>query len=63
MQEVITRSTPKELEPKVCKLLKAKPRLSGAARRKLRKAWAGQGDTKGLVQLEHETLLWLSVGP
>ena len=44
-----------EEDIKVQQLPTVKPRLSGAARRKLRKAKDGQSDTGSLTQLGHKT--------
>jgi hypothetical protein len=61
VQEAMT-SKSAEVDPKVQKLPTAKPRLSVAARRKFKKAWAGQSGTRGSVQPGTETLPLISMG-
>jgi hypothetical protein len=61
-QEGIT-SKPAQVDPMVHKLPATKPRLPGAVKKKLKKAWAGQSGTRGSLQLGQETLPLISMGP
>jgi hypothetical protein len=62
VQEPIT-GKPAEVDPTVQQLLTAKPKLSGAANRKLKKASVGQSGTGGPVRPGHETSPRFSMVP